>query len=601
MSNREGGASEKDGTGARRCAGLWTALAMSVALVAPAAAQTAADHLDPALGGATPVDAASILIRDPSAAARIATETEAALAPTTALEVAIADAMPGGAAWSQVYERRGFAPIWLNETAGGAIDWAKADALLAGAYGVEAHALPLAPYELDALAARLGAARGGVSVEDAAALELDLTRIYLRLGRDLSSGALEPSTIRTEMDVAPPRPQPILLLASAASWRAEETASALDALAPRTNDYRALMTLYAELLAQRAAGGDVAALVPSDQTLRPLDQGPRVAALRNRLKYLGFLPNEAADLIDPATGEVVFGPMTEMAVREFQTHRGLDVDGVVGAATFGALNQTLDDRIALVAVNLERARWYNIDHGAGRYVVVNIPAFHAKLFENHQIIFETDVVVGQRVHQTPEFSDEMTHVVVNPTWNVPYSIATEEMLPQLRDNPGALQSRNFDVLDQHGYRVDPWSVDWWSLSKGYFPYRLRQGPGPGNALGNVKFIFPNHHAVYMHDTPSRHLFRENSRAFSHGCVRVADPEGFAEVLLGAQRSDPLAYFYQLRDRRSEVFVELQQPVPVHLTYRTVWVEADGEIEIREDIYGRDAAIVEALRGLGLSV
>ncbi len=592
MANRKGMATNRRG-GLGLAAG-----AAAIALAGSAWAQGQPEHLDPALGGVATHDAASILVADPAAAARIRTDGVVAPQPATALQAALADATPGGAPWGQVYARRGFEPIWLAERGAGGVDWAKAEALLAAARGAEAHALPTAPYRVDHLEAAMAAARASGRVEDAAALEIEFTKLFLHLGRDLASGALEPSAIRSSLDVAPPRPEPVLLLAAAGSWRADETRAAIESLAPQTDDYRALQALYAELKRQRDAGG-WGAPAPSDELLRPLDQGPRVAALRTRLKAMGYLPQSAADLLDPVTGEVVFGPMTELAVRDFQERHGLEIDGVVGSATFTALNTPIDERIALVAVNLERARWLNFDLGR-RHVLVNIAGFEAKLFENDAVIFQTDIVVGTRRHQTPEFSDEMTHVVVNPTWHVPYSIATEELLPQLQDNPGALQSRGFAVVGQGGGRVDPWTVDWWSLSESYFPYRLQQGPGPGNALGGVKFIFPNHHAVYLHDTPARSLFQEAVRAFSHGCMRVADPVGFAEVILGVQHSDPLGYFYELRSRGSEVYVSLDRPVPVHITYRTIWVDDAGVLQIRQDIYGRDAEIFEALRGLGYS-
>ncbi|MCI4666145.1 MAG: L,D-transpeptidase family protein [Neomegalonema sp.] len=567
--------------------GVAAAVAMTVS---PAAAQSTISHVDS--------EAASILVSNPSAIARVAAPL-ASLKPSTPMGLAIEAALPAGESWAQVYRKKGFAPIWFDEASAGELGWEKVDALIAAAKKAEKHGLPASSYGLEKIEAQIAALRDGGSFEAAAKLELQLTKLFLRVARHYSSGALTPSSVMSSIDVQPRRTPDVVMLATASSWSARDAQTAIEGLAPQTADYKALLKLYASLKGVRDAGG-WGRKVPEGATIRPGDEGKRIEALRARLQALGFLAKDAAPTLSPDGARVVFDVATEQAVRAFQERRGLAVDGVVGGSTLKSLNLSVGELLELVVVNLERARWYNFKFGP-RHIVVNIPAFEVRVFDNDMVTFKSRVVVGKKRHPTPEFSDQMSHVVVNPTWHVPASIAREEMLPVLRDNPGSLAARNFTVHHVGGGGiVDPWSVDWWSLSKGYFPYMLKQGPGRGNALGTVKFIFPNKHAVYLHDTPAKSLFARAIRAFSHGCVRVHDPRGLAEVLIGAQRSDPLAYFDRLRAHGRETYVALKKKVPVYITYRTVWVDKAGVTFIRDDIYGRDAAIYRALKGKGVN-
>ena len=229
--------------------------------------------------------------------------------------------------------------------------------------------------------------------------------------------------------------------------------------------------------------------------------------------------------------------------------------------------------------------------------MVNIAGFSMELVENGVPTFTSRVVVGQPTHQTPEFSDVMEHMVVNPSWNVPWSIATKEILPKLREDPGYLDRNNMTLVGG----PDPWFVDWRSVTPSTFPGRIKQRPGPGNALGRVKFMFPNDNAVYLHDTPARSLFARDSRDYSHGCVRVEKPIELAEILLEAQESDPAAAFDALQRSGRERWVQLDEHLPVHIGYRTAWLDASGAPQFRRDIYGRDKAVVAALRRAGLSL
>ncbi|MEL6794532.1 MAG: L,D-transpeptidase family protein, partial [Pseudomonadota bacterium] len=287
--------------------------------------------------------------------------------------------------------------------------------------------------------------------------------------------------------------------------------------------------------------------------------------------------------------------------RAFQRRHGLNDDGVAGRRTIAALNATAAERTEQVIVSLERLRWMNKELGQ-RHVHVNLADFTVKLIEDGEVAFQERVVVGKaRRHRTPEFSDEMTYMVFNPIWHVPYSIASEEILPKLQEDPEYLLKKNMRLLTRDGALGPDATLHDWSLySENDFPYLVKQGSGGGNALGRVKFMFPNQFAIYLHDTPSKRLFKKDARAFSHGCVRVQDPMAFARALLAPQTDDPAAFVDRQLARSGERRINLQEPVPVHLTYLTAWVDEAGTQQFRDDVYGRDGRILAALKAEGVA-
>ena len=436
-----------------------------------------------------------------------------------------------------------------------------------------------------------GAGDAQAHPEDLAQLELDLTRALVRYAGDMAAGALKPSRVDSEIHLFPERPQTPTILTSAAA--SPELGGWLDALAPRDPGYDALREVYARLQREAEAGGWRATLSEGG-TLRLGDAGPRVTQLRARLAELG----EAA----PATAQPeLYDAGLEQAVMGFQRRHGLNDDGIAGSRTFAALGADVGFRIRQVAVNLERMRWAPDDLGR-RYIVVNQPDYRMRLYEDGALIHETRVVIGQKRHRTPEFIDMMDHMVINPSWNVPRSIATNEILPALRKDPDYLAKQNMQLIATDGGPVpaDPAFHDWEQYSKGYFPYRVKQAPGDHNALGKVKFMFPNQFSIYLHDTPSKSLFKRDARAFSHGCVRVENPFELAYILLAPQYDDPQAAFHSILDSGRERWVNLDEPVRVNLTYRTAWVDEAGIAQFREDVYGRDEAVWAALEEKGLA-
>lgn len=504
-----------------------------------------------------------------------------------ALKVALVGAQTAAEGAKLHYEASGYRGLWISAEG----DAARAEALLAALEGAGADALPVERYRVDALRQALETAKGGDPAKVAAA-ELALTRAFLTYARDVNSGLLEPKSVDGELNVHPERPDEGFLLQGLAT--AGSVDSFLAGLAPQDPGYAKLKTHLAALSAhvgdwtKGALGGD---------SIRPGEIGRRVADMRARLIALGDHEDDPAATATPNR----YDPALVESVRAFQRRHGLNDDGVVGRRTFDAMNTSAEERMGQVVVNLERMRWMNRDLG-DRHVYVNQADFTVQLVDRGEVLFKERVVVGKASrYRTPEFSDRMRYLVFNPTWHLPRSIATEEILPKLKQDALYLQKRNMRLVPRDGGAApDPLLTDWRSFSASNFPYRIKQSPGGGNALGRVKFMFPNRFAIYLHDTPTKRLFRKDARAFSHGCIRVQDPMELARLLLSPQQDDPSAFIDRLLAGGKETTVNLEAPVPVHLTYRTVWIDQDGAAQYRADIYGRDGRVLNALAEAGVS-
>ena len=282
------------------------------------------------------------------------------------------------------------------------------------------------------------------------------------------------------------------------------------------------------------------------------------------------------------------------AVRRFQLRHGLEVDGAVDSATLAALNVPVAARVEQIRINLERWRWLPQDLGR-RHILVNIPAFELVVVEDAKPVLDMRVVVGREYRRTPVFTGRMTYLVLNPYWHVPRSIAVIDKLPVLQKNVGYLAEQRMRVFRESGggrEEVAPATVDWGSLSRTSFPFQLRQDPGPLNALGQVKFMFPNQFNVYLHDTPSRELFAPAARSFSSGCIRLEHPMQLAIDLLRGTSWTPDAIQRALEDRQ-DLAITLPEAVPVYLQYWTAW-SGEDLIHLRPDIYDRDRLLSAAL-------
>jgi L,D-transpeptidase YcbB len=479
------------------------------------------------------------------------------------------------AAW---YAKTGYEPLWT-----GADDAERRQAFLAAIARAPDHGLPVARYDVAALTAALQAAE---SEGDRGRVEVALTRAYLAWAHDLTSGAIDPAKVDAGIVREINHIDPQTLLTRIADGKPQ---AVLDWLMPTSAAYLNLMKAKIGLEARIAAGGWGETLDLS--VLKPGDTGPAVVALRDRLVRMGYLRPTATASYDRAL---------QSAVQAFQLSHGLEADGNAGESTIQELNIGPEARLKSVIVALERERWMDIDLTV-RHIWVNLPDFRAKIIEDGRTVFDTRVVIGKNVpdQRSPEFSDEMDHMVINPSWGVPRSIIVKEYLPLLQQNPNAVG--HLQVIDRRGRVVPRGSVDFAAYSARSFPYSLRQPPSDGNALGQVKFMFPNPYNIYLHDTPSKSLFANEVRAYSHGCIRVADPVDLAHALLALQSADPVGEFQADLDTGKETRVDLVTPVPVHLVYFTAYPDAKGQIGYRRDVYGRDVALFEALEAAGVAL
>ncbi len=512
--------------------------------------------------------------------APLSAQTTDQVATFPAFMQAVAERASTDEAIAAFYRDRNYEPLWTGEGAA-----PRREAFLRALSQSDAHGLPSERYRPDAIAAAFRAARGEREI---GFLEVETSRLFLAYAQDISSGALEPHEILGAIKRELPRRDRTKLLDDYAS--AANPASFLRDLAPQSAMYVRLMSEKARL--ERLIGRGGWGPVVQANSLKPGDAGDAVIALRNRLIAMGYLDRSAAATYDAALGS---------AVRLFQMRHGLEEDGVATSVTMGEINKSAEDRLKSVIVALERERWMNLPEGLGeRHAWVNLVDFHARIVDHGKVSFETRSVVGERVeiHQTFEFSDTMEYMEINPDWTVPRSIIAREYLPRLRNNPNA--AGHLQIIDVRGRVVPRGAVDWSRFSARNFPFTMRQPPGRGNALGVVKFMFPNPYAIYLHDTPSRDLFARETRDFSHGCIRLQDPRDLAYFLLSDQMADPKDYFESIVASGRQTKVELDRPFPVHLVYFTAFTDGDGAMEYRRDIYGRDAVLFGALVDAGVA-
>ena len=471
---------------------------------------------------------------------------------------------------SHFFEARNFTPAWQGRAV---------EQVLQAIRDIERDGLTPGDYHLDAIESL----RTVPSPERDVDLQIVLSDAVAMLVDHVRFGKVRPVTLDRRWNVdaragAPPLESMIEEVASAPS-----AAEAIDALKPSHFIYRGLKQALADQRAIIAAGGWPQ--VPAGPTLKPGVSDRRIAAIRKRLAVSGELGSASEDEL--------YDEVLVQAVRHFQEHHRLTSDGVVGRATLDAMNVPAQARADQMRVNLERVRWV-IGGLSDNFVLVNLPAFKVYLIRGRTKTWETLAQVGRAGRQTPSFRADMRYLVFNPDWTVPPTIAAQDVLAAMRRGQNAIARKGLTILDRQGRVVSPSSIDWASATPATFPYTLRQPPGPDNALGRVKFVFPNEHTIFLHDTPSRELFAADERTFSSGCIRIQNPLDLAAILLEGQDDWTTARIQEVVDSRKTVTVFLKQPVPVMIVYWTVSVGATGELRYARDIYSLDAVVRRAL-------
>jgi L,D-transpeptidase YcbB len=431
--------------------------------------------------------------------------------------------------------------------------------------------------------------------DDAAALaEIALAGLFLRLADAFGRGHQDPAQAELQWDLTRDSVPYAQLLASVADG--EDPGTLLREMLPT-------LPWYAELREALGAYREAARdgewpQVPEGDALQRGDTSARVAAVRARLT--AGLDAQARSLAAASGQANVFDADLAAAVARFQTRHGIAVDSVVGDATLLAMNVPIQERIADLELNLDRLRSLPDSMGP-RFILVNVAGFDLMVMEGTQAVMRMGVVVGRPEWRTAIFQDEMEYLVVNPYWHVPKSIAIDEILPAIRADPGYLEAENLVLVtagDNLGAPVSAETVDWSAVDPESFPYDFRQDPGPTNALGRVKFMFPNEHNIYLHDTPAGHLFERHFRAFSHGCIRVERPEDLAHYVLEHASDVSPEEFDRLMAGQERAVLDLREPMPVYITYFTAWPNQDGTVHFYHDLYELDEALRIASRAGG---
>ncbi len=479
-----------------------------------------------------------------------------------------------------LYWNAGFKPLWLTGNAPSE----RALTILAFAAKVSEDGLEPMAYLPNGLSSFSNVTEQvGIDPQALAQFDIAMTAAALKLAREISGGQFEPNSLSRYNDITPQRVdagQALKILA----WTPFPEAY-LNDLMPKHPSYG---LMKAELAKLRASNQKP----PYEKIAegKPVKEGksdPRISLVRDRMQDMGFLTS--GETYAEADFENTLDAGLSAALKKFQKSVKLRQTGILDLATVKNLNRDTSQKdIQRLVYNMERLRWLPKNLG-NRFVFVNQPAFKVQVMDRGNEVWHSNVIVGKPLNQTSAFHDEMETVVFNPSWGVPQSIIVNEYLGKLRRDPGYLDRQGFKVIAPNGKVVRSSSVNWAAYGSRP-PFGVQQPPGKGNALGELKFLFPNGHDIYMHDTPTKNLFAEPTRTFSHGCIRVQNPREFAEVILGWDREK----IDRETDSRKSQSVALSQKIPVHITYFTAWPDSAGKMNYFNDVYERDEAMEKAL-------
>ncbi len=428
--------------------------------------------------------------------------------------------------------------------------------------------------------------------EDASSLARLDVLLTLALGRyvaDMREGSADPCQLNPKLFAAARDHEVDILQVVNEALQSEDLGAFLKNQAPSHEAYRGLRKALADYRELQQDGGWKT--IADGPTIKPGMTDPRIPLIVERLVKTGELESDAHN------GRQYDQKLTD-AVRRFQHRFLLEVDGIVGKKTLAAMNIPLSKLIERIILNMERWRW--LPHRLnGKRIFVNIAGFQLFGATDEQVEITMPVIVGKVYHKTPVFTGSLHYLEINPFWNIPNSIAENEMVPHMQKDPDYLSKKNIRIFEgwqENAPEIDPTAIDWQTIGKGIRRYRLRQDPGPDNALGRIKFMFPNVNNIYLHDTPAHALFLKTTRNFSHGCIRVMRPLELGEYLLeGNKKPLKVEQLKKLVESNKRKVILLDKQLPVHILYRTVRASAaTGKLFFYPDVYQRDALLAKAL-------
>ncbi|EOZ96762.1 L,D-transpeptidase YcbB [Indibacter alkaliphilus LW1] len=424
-----------------------------------------------------------------------------------------------------------------------------------------------------------------------ASLDVLLTDAFIMLASHLSLGKVDPEALKTTWNIQRNAPQLRFDEKLAEGLESGRLRKTIEEFYPNLSIYKKMRDGLREMYDFEAKMKLSTRLswktLKADKSIKPGENHSEIPEIRKRLIFWGYLN-------DSSQTDRVYDEQMEDAVKALQSRHGLEPDAVIGRGTMNAINQSPQDLVATASVNLERLRWLPDNVKDQELILVNTANFQLDLILNRDTVLTSRVIVGRSYHSTPQFSAEMSYLVFSPTWTVPNSITRSEIIPAVRKDPSYFQKKNMKLLTSDGTEVNPANIDWNKVNPRSFPYTVRQEPGEQNALGLVKFMFPNKYSVYIHDTPSRSLFAREDRALSHGCIRVQKPFELAKILLSYDQkwTDERIRNAMRQDREQTVL--LNRKIPVIILYLTYWSDSKGTINFRNDLYNRDQEVYTAL-------